>query len=599
MKDREQSGQSLPRSKWRILRMYWQHAAGFRWLLAVILVGLLLDGFLQAGMVNYLKVLIDRLLENPALFVRDTLPRMLVVGLAGAAVFFPIAYGGHVATSMLIARLVTSFRVTLYAHLQQLSISFYHQNRSGEIATRLTQDVENGVQTMTTFVAHGTWALAMILAALGSMLFLSWKLTLVFVALNAIYILLWRHFRRRIGKLSRQVRDQAGEVTAFATEDVSAILVMKSFASEDRFLSRFSHAQQRLYDVQVKAAKVNFRFSDILQAISRFLAPMAILGLGACLVEREGLTVGGLVAFWSYWTLVQVPLGILYGAGPGLASCMASMDRILEFLDQTPTPADRPGARAFTPVRGELEFRNVVFSYPGTNNREVIRGLNLTIPAHTSLGIVGPSGAGKSTLAQLVLRFFDPDKGSIRIDGVDLRDITQSSLRRNTGVVLQESLLLSGTIRENILLGDETAKDDRVWAALEQAGAADFVRAAQDGLDSIVGERGVTLSGGQRQRLCIARVFLKNPSLVIFDEATSALDTATEQLIHESMQRLLKGRTAILIAHRLSTILSCDRILMLNEGRVLGIVPHEELLSTCPEYAELVAKQDITRRERP
>lgn len=579
-----------------MLLEYWRHAHGSRWLLIVMTLSMLIDGILQAGLVNYLKVLIDRLVADPAGFVKDDLPRMAVIGVCAGVAFFPAAYFGHLAYSVLTSRLVAAFRLHLYRHLQKLSMSFYHENRAGDITARLTSDVDTGVQGVTGTLNMCLWAAAVCVTSLASMLWLSWRLTLVFVALNAIYYAVWRVYRKRVHALARQVRDQVGEVTAFATEGVSSVVVMKAFAREGHFLDRFSDAQDRLYQTQVQVARANFAFSDILQSIGKFLAPVAILGVGSLLVEH-GLTVGTLIAFWSYWTVVQQPLNAFYSAGPTLANSLASMDRIQDFLDETPSPADRPGARHFRPKEGKIEFRGVTFAYPNCADRPVFRDLSLTIPPHSSLGIVGPSGAGKSTLVQLVLRFYDPERGSIHLDGIDLRDMTQESLRRSTGVVLQESLLLSGTIRDNIRLGDETAGDARIWTALEQAGAAEFVRATGEGLDTRVGERGVTLSGGQRQRLCIARVFLLNPPLVIFDEATSALDAGTELQIQQSMQRLLQGRTSIVIAHRLSTVVMCDRILMLKEGVALGLAPHAMLLSSCPEYADLVAKQDFDTRQ--
>lgn len=579
------------------MRHYWQHATGSRWLLAVIVASMLIDGVLQAGIIGYLKVMIDELLADPSGFVQNGLLRMLLLGAMAAVVFFPVAYAGHMACSILASRLVTSFRMALYRHLQCLSIGFFHVRRTGDIIARLTQDVDGGVGFMIGFVMSGSWSIGMLLTAMVSMLVLSWKLTMIFIALNALYYAIWRMFRRRVEGNARRVREHAGEVAAYATEDVSAVVVMKAFAREEYFYDRFNRAQDQLYQANVDSAKTNHAFSDILQVVGRFVAPVVILGAGAFLVDGGGLSIGSLVAFWSYWVAVQGPLSVLYGAGPGLANCMASMNRILNFYDELPTPADRPGALHFRPREGEVRFDHVCFAYPGALDRPVFDGLSITIPAHTSLGIVGASGAGKSTLVQLALRFYDLQAGSIRIDGTDLRDMTQASLRRATGVVLQESLLLSGTIRDNLLLGNQTAHDDAIWAALEQAGAADFVRASAGGLDEIVGERGVTLSGGQRQRLCIACVFLKNPPLLIFDEATSALDTATETLIQEAMQRLLKGRTSIIIAHRLSTIVACDNILMLENGRVLGMAPHAMLLATCPAYAELVAKQNLACEE--
>lgn len=584
------------RSRRILLRMFWKHARGSRHLLLFIICGMLIDGLLQAGVVNYLKILIDRLMTDPSAFARETLPTMALVGVLAALVFFPVAFGGHVAFSVLGSRLVTSFRMALYRHLQCLSISFFTRKQSGEIASRLTQDVDNGVQIMVGFITGAAWSIGILATALVSMLFLSWKLTLIFAALNAVYLFIWHRFRTRIVKHARQVRDHAGEVAAFATEDISAVLVMKTFGREDLFYNRFFNAQDRLYKAQVQSARVNFVFSDILQVIGKFLAPIAILGAGALLVDRDGLTIGSLVAFWSYWGLVQGPLTTLYGAGPGLASCMASMNRIMDFFEETPLPADRPHAIRFQPKSGQMIFEHVAFTYPGSS-KPIFTDLSFTIPPNSSLGIVGPSGAGKSTLVQLALRLYDPQNGCIRFDGTDLRDMTQESLRRATGVVLQDSLLLSGSIRGNVLLGNEAASDPQIWKALEQAGAADFVRECEHGLDTVTGERGVTLSGGQRQRLCIARVFLKNPPLVILDEATSSLDGATEALIQDSMRRLLKGRTSIIIAHRLSTIIDCDNILMLKDGAVLGLAPHGKLLKSCPEYANLVSKQHLQREQ--
>lgn len=592
----ENKASKPPRRRKRVLLgHFWRHTRGSRHLLLIIIGGMLIDGLLQAGVVNYIKILIDRLMADPAVFVQQTLPRMAIIGLLAALVFFPVAYGGHLACSVLSSRLVTTFRMALYRHLQCLSIGFFNRKQSGEIASRLTQDVDNGVHSMVGFVTSGAWAMGILGTALVSMFFLSWKLALIFIALNAAYFSLWIKLRERVDSYARQVRDHTGKVTAYATEDMAVIMVMKTFAREDRFYNRFNDAQENLYKAQVHAARVNFVFTDTLQVIGKFLAPVLILGTGAMLVDRDGMTIGSLVAFWSYWGLVQGPLGILYGAGPGLASCLASMDRIMDFFEEKPLPSDRPKAIRFHPKKGQVDFEQVTFTYPGGNHKPVFSNLTFSLPASTSMGVVGPSGAGKSTLVQLALRFYDPQGGRIRIDGADLRDMTQASLRRATGVVLQESLLLSGTIRDNLLLGDELATDAKLWDALEQAGAADFVRDTGAGLDAIVGERGVTLSGGQRQRLSIARVFLKNPPLVIFDEATSALDGTTEAFIQESMKRLLKGRTSIIIAHRLSTIIDCDNILMLKDGNVLGPAPHAQLLATCPDYAELFASQQPLR----
>ena len=578
-----------------ILREYWKHTRPSKWLLVAIAVGIFLDGVLQAGLVGYLKVVIDALVADPAAFVREDLVSYMLLGLGAAVVFFPCAYVAHIACAVLSCRLGASFRIALYRHLQKLSMSFYSERRGGEITARLTGDIDNGVGSMVGTVTHSVWSFAVLVTALMSMLVISWKLTVVFAVLNVFYLATARVCLPYMRTLSRTVRDQTGELTASATEDIAAVTVVKAFAREELFFDRFQTLQDRLYNTQVRLSLLNSAYSDILQVLGKFVAPVGILGTGAYLVDREGLTIGALMAFWTYWGMVQGPLNCLYGVMASFSNSMASMDRVMDFFERAPSPKDKAGAQELRATHGRIEFRDVHFAYPSAKPHPVLRGVSFAIEPNTSLGIVGPSGAGKSTLVQLALRFYDPDRGGITYDGVDLRDVTQTSLRRNTGVVLQESFLLSGTIGDNLRLGNEAATEAQMWEALEQAGAAAFVRGFAKGLDTEVGERGSTLSGGQRQRLCIARVFLRNPRFVIFDEATSALDTATEALIQESMKRLLAGRTSIIIAHRLSTIVACDNILMLADGARIGLAPHGELLRTCPAYADLVAKQALGR----
>ncbi|HEX2950660.1 MAG TPA: ABC transporter ATP-binding protein, partial [Armatimonadota bacterium] len=333
-------------------------------------------------------------------------------------------------------------------------------------------------------------------------------------------------------------------------------------------------------------------FSDVMNTFLALLAPTSLLLIGAYFVG-QGFTVGTLVAAYGYWKTASGPISAILNNITALYTSFASMDRIFEFFRETPSVKDRPGAKPLNITDGKIELHDVTFHYPLDEDTTVLNQLSFTVPAKRSLALVGESGAGKSTISQLLLRFYDPVRGEIAIDGQDLRNVTQESLREQIGFVMQETILLSGTIRENLQFAKPDATTDEMVNALQNAGAWDFVRLLPQGLDTMLGERGARLSTGQKQRLSIARVFLKNPPIVIFDEATSALDAVTEKQIQQSMSRLLHDRTAIIIAHRLSTVIDCDEILFLAGGRIVAHGPHKQLLTICPQYHDLCQKQLI------
>ncbi len=534
-----------------IFSEYWSYSKGYRYLIIPAALGMFVDAILQSMLVAYLKIVIDELVKDPTLFIQAKLLRYALFGLVMGLVFFPFAFFGHISYQMISFRQVVSFRMALYRHLQKLSLNFFHQLRVGEISSRVTGDIDNGVNGLMGYFITVLWCGTMLTTSLVNMIILSWQLTIVFVFLAALYTLVSKVFLPRIRVFSRAVRDQSGELNAQVTEDIAAVALVKAFAREERFFSRFQKSQNLLYGSQVRMTVMNSIYSDVLQVISLFLAPIIILGTASYMVRWTGITVGTVVAFWSYWMVMRGPLSSIFNSMTILYGAMASMDRVMEFFDKEPMPKDMPNARSVVISGGTVEFRNVTFAYKEPKTNPVLRDISFVIPGRSSMGIVGPSGAGKSTLLQLMIRFFDPDSGAILVDGHNLRELTQDSLRRNFGVVLQDSLLLAGTIRENLLLGRENATDAEIWKALEQAAAKDFVEALPEKLDAELGERGVNLSGGQRQRLSIARVLIRNPALVVLDEATSALDSASEAHVRQSIRTLLSGRTSIIIAHRL------------------------------------------------
>ncbi len=575
-----------------ILKDLWRNTKGSRYLLILIFVGMMGDGFLQSSMVAYLKVIIDQLTKSSADFIHRDWWKYVLYGLSLALLFFPFAYTGHFSGKLLASRLIRRYRLQFYEHLQKLSPHFYFQNKVGEISTRVVGDIESGFSNFTTFLMSYGWVLSILVCSLTTMIILSWKLSLIFVVIMALFTFVSRSFLPKIKGLSREIKDRSGGLTANVTEFISSFSLIKSFAVEESFLKRFREIQNHLYGTQVKAGYMTMLYLDITQVLFSFVAPVIILVCGAFFIDR-GITLGTLIAFWAYWQVVRSPLNTLFNGVTLFYDSVASIDRVMEFFDQSPLVKDDPTAREFRFRDGKVEFKEVEFSYDASNSLKALHQLSFILPAKSSLGIVGPSGAGKSTVVQLLLRFYDPVAGHIYVDDTDIKKIKQQSLRRQIGVVFQDTILLSGAIRDNLLLGKEDATDDEIWNALEAAGAKEFVKELDSGLDAELGERGMNLSGGQRQRLSIARVFLKNPPIVIFDEATSALDTMTEIKIQEAMQKLLHGRTSIIIAHRLSTIVRCDQIMLMDHGRMIDLGTHQDLLRRCKLYAQLVEKQSL------
>jgi ABC-type multidrug transport system fused ATPase/permease subunit len=569
------------------LTYFWANTRGNRHLLFFIVAGMLVDGAFQSGIVMVLKTVIDALLKDPNAFVEHFLKKYVLYGIAGSVLFFPFAYSAHVATAIFSSRLTMKYRLNLYYHLQKLSMDFFHRNRVGEISARMTADIDTGVSSLIQILMLITWSISVMAISVVSMIFLSRPMFLLFLCLQVIVITISKIILPKVRKLSREVRENIGELNAAITEDISAFGLVKSFAKEQLFFNQFRETQLKLYFSEIKTAKITFIHLDIIQVLFLFMAPILILGFGSTLVTK-GLSIGALTAFWVYWKTVQSPINMIINSVPNFFRSMASMDRIMEFFSAEPLVKDMPDAKNIKIKEGVIRFQCVNFTYQNWNDKSVLNELNLTIPARSSLGIAGPSGAGKSTLAYLLLRFYDPLSGRITIDDQDIKNVKQDILRSQIGVVQQDTILLSGTIRENMLVGKEDAGDDEIWNALELAGAKNFISEMEKGLDAYLGERGVNLSGGQKQRLAIARVFLKNPPIVIFDEATSALDTITETQIKKSMKELLKNRTSIIIAHRLSTIIGCDQILLMDKGKVEAMGTHSELLQKSRHYAELV-----------
>jgi subfamily B ATP-binding cassette protein MsbA len=473
-------------------------------------------------------------------------------------------------------RVIFDLRQALYLHVQRMSLSFFDRRQIGGVVSRMTTDIasaQNFVGAAFVNTIMDLFCVALIIAVL----FIAHvKLAWVSLAVLPFYAILSHTLQRRIREKSRTMHHQLQEIAGQLHEQFAGISTIQSFTQEEAEAAEFRDQSEAYFDTVMGSVKLQ----SIALGVTGFLTalgPILVLWVGAAEVWAGRLSVGTLIAFYSYLGMLYQPIQRLTELNLILANSLAAMDRIFEVFDTYSEVQERPAARTLSRVEGTVAFEQVRFQYEG--RALVLGGLDLLIPAGTTVALVGPSGAGKSTLVKLLPRFYDVTGGRITIDGADIREATLKSLRQQIAIVAQEPILFSGTIAENLRYGKPEATKEALRAAAQAAFAEDFITQLPEGYETQIGERGVRLSGGQKQRLAIARAFLKDAPLLILDEPTSALDPESEELVKQALLRLLKGRTALIIAHRLSTIQHADRVLVLNEGRIIEQGRHDELLA--------------------
>jgi ATP-binding cassette subfamily B protein len=527
------------------------------------------------------KVAVDHGIERGDL---SELGWIVVAFVAAGAATLALSSAQTYLTGWVGERVLADLRNQLFRHLQRLSLGFYERNRTGAIISRLTNDVE----ALDLLVTDGVTSLvqnALLLVGTAIVLvILDWRLALATLTIVPLVVAATAWFRVRSNRAYRRVRERIGLVTATLAEDIAGMRVVQSFTREPRNQTSFRGINDRYRDANYETVVLSGVYFPVIDLLSS-IATAIVLGFGGYLLTHGDVTIGTLLAFTLYLSNFFDPVQQLSQLYNTFLSAVAALDKITEVLDEEPEIVDAPAAARLPRIEGHVRFESVRFGYGGLP--EVLHGVELDVPAGTTVALVGHTGAGKSTIAKLLARFYDPREGRITIDGHDLRSVTQQSLRAHLGIVPHEGFLFAGTVAEYIWFGSPGAARGAIEAAAAAVGADRWIRELEDGYDTQLGERGFRLSLGQRQLVAFARALLADPRILILDEATSSVDIGTERQIERALKRLLEGRTAFVIAHRLSTIRDADLIVVLEDGRVVEEGTHADLIARRGTYRGL------------
>ncbi|MBU0573781.1 MAG: ABC transporter ATP-binding protein/permease [Candidatus Margulisbacteria bacterium] len=560
------------------IKPYWRHIIGS--LIAMVLVSI--ANVLIVPLIGTLSDAIgskDFQLLN--LVIAAAFGIYFLRGIATYAQIYLMSFAGQ--------RVVTDIRKQVFSHLQSLSLDFFSKWRVGEVISRSTNDIENIQHALITSVTEIFPSMITLLGVLGYLLYLNWRLTLMTLLIVPVLSLIVTRFGEQMRNASRHAQRKIADISAILQETVSGARVVKSFAMEKDEIEKFHNESEQSFWLIMKQWQINATQMPLL-AFIQLLAVLAVIWYGGFEVISGRLAPSNLIAFFAGIALISDPVSKLGQINVTLQKALASAERIFELIDLEPTIKDAPDAIELPRIKGNVEFKDVSFKYE-KDQQEVLKDINFNAGAGKIVALVGKSGAGKSTFINLLPRFYDPTKGTVAIDGLDIKKVKLESLRSQLGIVPQETMLFSGTVKDNIRYGKKDASPQEIEHVSKIAHAHEFIKDLPRGYDTLVGERGVLLSGGQRQRVAIARALLKDPRILVFDEATSSLDTESERLVQDAMQKLMEGRTTFVIAHRISTVQHADIIIVLDRGMIVETGKHDQLLQKGGIYKRLYDMQ--------
>lgn len=577
------------------VKRYLRYVKPYKWLLALTIIIGVLKFAIPLLLPWLIQIILDDILLEESLSANEkTMELFKWIGIA-VFVFFivrpPIEYYRQYFAQNLSNNILFDIRKELYSHLQKLSLKYYANTRAGEVISRMINDVEQTKNFVMTGLMNLWLDLVTIIIVIGIMLTMDVKMTIVSIIVLPLYAFSVKYFFGRLRSLTRERSQALAGVQSYLHERVSGISIIKSFVLEKHEQKIFDETNGEFLNKALEHSRWNAKSFMAVNTITD-IAPLIVILYAGYEVIQQNMSIGVMVAFYAYIDRLYGPLRRLVSSSTTLTQSIASMDRMFELIDEPYDVQNKEGAGPIQSVKGRVTFKDVSFVYED-GGKEVLKRMNFEIEPGQTAAFVGMSGGGKSTIVSLIPRFYDATNGAVLIDNQNVQDVDVYSLREQIGIVLQDNILFSDSVKQNILMGRPNATDEEVISAAKAANAHDFIMSLPQGYDTKVGERGVKLSGGQKQRVAIARVFLKNPPILVLDEATSALDLESEALIQESLERLAHDRTTIVIAHRLSTITHADTIFVVEHGEVIEKGTHEELMKRKGSYYNLYQIQHL------